>query len=712
MKKLFIILLAIFVACLFIGCIPKFELTITIVGTGTVTADGTTITSGTPIVFSENEEVELIVTPGNNYQFDGWTGTNGADVTAGTPENHYTIIMNSAKSITATFTESVIKHTLTVTIVGNGSVTANGNAVVSGTPVEFNEGTVVTLATNPETGWQFDGWSGANASDITANQITMNADKAITATFSEITGTTYTLTITIVGNGGVTANSIPVVSGTPITYNENTVVTLAANPDTGWQFDGWSGANAGDIVSNQITMNSNKVITATFTEIPATTFTLIIRVPNNLWQDGSGYEILLDSDGVVVTDAGALDASITTYTALYQTTNIIPVPINFPPTPTGSFVDTQYTIEQGTYDVVVTNPTLQTGWDGTTFTGAEPTSSTGANPTYIPGLFNARTFIAGHTYVVLIAGTSSTGEDICVGEEGVPAIAVSYMSTVIPDNPSTITNIGAVGNGEQFFFEVRSNGVGALNITSITASSLPAGLTLTTNPGAATLDYSQSVQIGFTATANVTDSGVVAIAHSADGSPFEFKFSCNAVTFTNVIVGTGTNATHYLPVNDYYYYVYSQSIYLKSELGDRPSQSIYKIRLQIQTQNAQAIYSPVTIYIGHTTKTTFTSTTNWEPIANLTQVWTGTINVSGLTSGTWYEIPLTTPFPYNNTSNLIVAFDQDDSDYGNNQSGFAGTTGANRSLRRQSDTVNIDPASPGTGTRVGFFPNMTFVFGD
>jgi len=75
---------------------------------------------------------------------------------------------------------------------------------------------------------------------------------------------TYTLTTHVSGNGTVTK--------TPdkASYLPGEVVTLTATADTSWLFTGWSGDLAGPANPAQVTMNSNKVITATFTFIPVT----------------------------------------------------------------------------------------------------------------------------------------------------------------------------------------------------------------------------------------------------------------------------------------------------------------------------------------------------------------------------------------------------------------------------------------------------------
>jgi len=113
MKKLLIILLAIFVASFFMTCTPPpVNLTITIVGTGTITADGTAVTSGTAIQFPKNESVELVVTPGTNFAFEDWTGTNADDVTG--TASPYTIVMDEDKVLTATFVATNAAPTATV----------------------------------------------------------------------------------------------------------------------------------------------------------------------------------------------------------------------------------------------------------------------------------------------------------------------------------------------------------------------------------------------------------------------------------------------------------------------------------------------------------------------------------------------------------------------------------------------------------------------
>jgi len=122
MKRILIILLAILLASLFIACPTQvyFKLTITIEGTGsgTITADGTTVTSGTPIEILKDESVELVIDPTEGSNFSGWTGANASDVTG--TSSPYTIIMDTDKVLIATFT------------VGSNSAPNASNVTISG----------------------------------------------------------------------------------------------------------------------------------------------------------------------------------------------------------------------------------------------------------------------------------------------------------------------------------------------------------------------------------------------------------------------------------------------------------------------------------------------------------------------------------------------------------------------------------------------------
>jgi IPT/TIG domain/Divergent InlB B-repeat domain/PASTA domain len=71
--------------------------------------------------------------------------------------------------------------TVTVAGTGSGSVTCNGGACAAG----YTEGTSVTLAAGAGAGSTFAGWSGGGCSGTGGCVVTVNADTAVTATFTK-----------------------------------------------------------------------------------------------------------------------------------------------------------------------------------------------------------------------------------------------------------------------------------------------------------------------------------------------------------------------------------------------------------------------------------------------------------------------------------------------------------------------------------------------
>ncbi len=173
-----------------------------------------------------------------------------------------------------------------------------------------------------------------------------------------------------------------------------------------------------------------------------------------------------------------------------------------------------------------------------------------------------------------------------------------------------------------------------------------------------------------------------------------------------ISIGAGTNEAQALPIDPYFGYSYGQSIYLASEIG--PTTTITGIRWNFSGAAASTIPNSqnITVYIGHTAKTTFTSTTDWEPVANLTQKFTGGIVVNGPGVAT---IMFTTPFVYDGTSNLIIAVDENMAGYDASTDDFLNFAATDRSIFYKSDTVNPDPFAPPTGTRASFVPNIVLL---
>ncbi|MFB3844480.1 MAG: choice-of-anchor D domain-containing protein [Candidatus Cloacimonadaceae bacterium] len=163
-----------------------------------------------------------------------------------------------------------------------------------------------------------------------------------------------------------------------------------------------------------------------------------------------------------------------------------------------------------------------------------------------------------------------------------------------------------------------------------------------------------------------------------------------------VQIGTGTATSYNLPINPNYGYNYSQVIYLQSEINIADKR-ISKIYYNWNGAAAGTNSKSWTVYLGHTTKTAFSGTSDWIPVDQMTPVFSGDVTLPA--SAGWVEIALTTPFIYNNSDNLVVAVDENTSGYDGYSAKFYNTAvSAARSLLYYNDSTNPDPASPPTAS--------------
>ncbi len=232
-------------------------------GAGTVSLNpsGGTYTAGT--------QVTLTAVANSGYVFSSWSG----DLTGTT--NPTTIIMDSNKSVTANFVQQgqTTTYTLTINILpqGAGTVSFNPSGGV------YAAGTQVTLTATANSGYQFSYWSGDALGNNSTVVVTMDSNKTVTANFTSTGGgggTTYTLLVSIEPSGAGTVSLNP--SGG--VYTAGTEVQLRALPNSGYQFDGWSGSLTGTQNPATIIMNSNKIVTANFSQIQQQTYTLTTSV--------------------------------------------------------------------------------------------------------------------------------------------------------------------------------------------------------------------------------------------------------------------------------------------------------------------------------------------------------------------------------------------------------------------------------------------------
>jgi len=182
-------------------------------------------------------------------------------------------------------------------------------------------------------------------------------------------------------------------------------------------------------------------------------------------------------------------------------------------------------------------------------------------------------------------------------------------------------------------------------------------------------------------------------------------FRVNAVsggTGGDQIIGTDNVVNQHLPLEMYYGYTYSQSIFLPTDFdgvfGNITTVSYY------YNGNSSITGDDIQIYMGTTNNNSFTSNSDWLDYNNLTLVFTGTLNTTP-TPG-WITFTLNIPFNYDGNSNLVIAFDENTPGYHSSGDDFYCTqVGSGRSIYYYSDGTNPDPMNPVTGNLSSYIPD-------
>lgn len=170
-------------------------------------------------------------------------------------------------------------------------------------------------------------------------------------------------------------------------------------------------------------------------------------------------------------------------------------------------------------------------------------------------------------------------------------------------------------------------------------------------------------------------------------------WSFTTVPEKGVQIGRETNDFLGLPVYNEYNYSYTQTLYLQSEINI-PGSRIAKLYFYWSGIEEGLNYKDWVVYIGHTTKTTFSSYSDWIPVSQMTCVFDGEVSIPD-TAG-WVEIILDIPFVYNNTNNLVIAVDENTDGCAPDWSySFFGTeTQGVRAMEFHDDITNPNPAGP------------------
>ena len=426
--------------------------------------------------------------------------------------------------------------------------------------------------------------------------------------------------------------------------------------------------------------------TCNFDNVPGSTSGTVANLPvcwtnhSGTYSSYVGYPIVYNSSSYANSGSNSLrfyTGTTTTYDYGNQYAVLPPIDVNYNPINT-----LQMTLDVRKNSTSYANFTLIVG------VMTDPLSVN----TFVPVDTIVQTETAYHTYTVYFSNYTGTGKNIAIYAPTHAMNGVTYNTGYV-DN-IVVEPIPACPPVMNF------------NVSNVAGSSA----LLTWEEGIAGMatdfivEYSEYNQSNW-----ITETGVTGTTHFLSGlnpqTHYEVRVKANCgvsestwqtADFTTgclaggeIEVGTGTTTNYYLPVNNFYRYTYSQQIFLASELNGPTD--IQSISFQYAYSSPSTKKTSVNIYLGHTTQSTFTGTSNYVPLDSLTLVYSGNLNC---TQG-WNTFPFNNVFHYNGTSNLVVAVDDNSNDYdGSAYTFYVHSASANRSLYYYSDSNNPSPSNP------------------
>jgi hypothetical protein len=181
---------------------PVFTITVTQTAHGTINPGTVSVSYGGEQSFTVSADVGYYIAD---------VLVDGVSVGAVTSFDFTNVV--SDHSLTATFTP--VEYILTISVVGDGSV------ALSPSQATYHYGEVVQLAAVPTSGWRFSVWSGDLSGSLNPSVLTIDGNKAVTATFVI---NQYTITASAGVGGSISPFGITIVD-----YGGSQLYTITPN---------------------------------------------------------------------------------------------------------------------------------------------------------------------------------------------------------------------------------------------------------------------------------------------------------------------------------------------------------------------------------------------------------------------------------------------------------------------------------------------------
>ncbi len=329
-----------------------------------------------------------------------------------------------------------------------------------------------------------------------------------------------------------------------------------------------------------------------------------------------------------------------------------------------------------------------------------------------------RDLVAHFTMPLNITVSAYPTEGGTVGGDGVFDYGSNCIVTATPNENFSFMywaeNDTIVSTDAEYSFIVTGN----RNI--VAHFTLPLSITASANPteygtvsGGGSFDYGSNCTL--TATAN---EGYIFTKWTNNGNVVSYSYNYTFSVTENtdlvahfqsvpngVIIGEYSASHSYLPCRSYNKYSLSQQIYTADEIGtacEISSVSFFNTGAR-KTRNFN-------IFMTHTDKVTFDSSTDWIPVTEADLVFSGNVTMS---TDNWTTIYFDTLFVYDGISNLVLVVDNNSGTYGYSpdmKCQVFNVTGY-QAIGINGNNINYDPYNPSTYSGSRWQQKNRIIFG-
>ena len=577
-------------------------------------------------------------------------------------------LVNQSTNLSLTFKNvgnAATSGTTTVTLTGDSNVTI-GTGTKTFSSLAVNASTTVS-------GFSFTIKPTVTVgSNVTLHYSAVNGSNTWEGDLSVTANQVYTVTVASNNNNYGTVNG-----GGQYNYNQSCTVT--ATPADGYMFTSWT--QDGNIVSTDaeytfnVTSNVNLVANFASGVMIGSGTDTNENLPSN-----SYYNYTLSEQIYTKAELGSAGAitSIAFYNGGSAKTRTFDIYMKS--TTKSSFSGSTDWISVSSSDKVFSGSVTMVAGDWTTITFTTPFVYDGNSNVVLVTDDNTGSYSQGMACRVF----SASSQALYVRSDGTnynPNSPSSYSGTVLSVKNQVI-------------------------LTKEPISTEPVNITVSASPAqAATVSGGGEYTFGQTCTVAATpNAGYTFTGWTENGNVVsaELSYSFTATADRNLVanfiqaveIGTASSTNSYLPTYNYYNYSFTEQIYTAQEIG------------VAGTINGIAFYNEGTektrtldLYVKATTKSTFSSKTDWVSMSNSDKVFSGSVT---FTTGAWTFINFTTPFEYDGASNIIIAVDDNTGSYTNSPHMACSVFSASsQAIYIYSDGTNYTPSSPTTSQSSG-----------